>query len=140
MALEASHEEQGIGWGSAQPAPSVQEILRNNPLCVPDRYRRGRQEKSTADVVAASLDLPVIDLSLLSSGDEGERLCLDSACKDWGFFQTVNHGISDEVIRSGLYKSVQHRPHRPRRYKTARFLDVAKSIKKGSLKDIMWTG
>ncbi|CAA7389728.1 unnamed protein product [Spirodela intermedia] len=99
MSLETRYEEQGLGWGSSLPVPSVQEIVRKDPLCVPDRYRRGCLEKPTAEALATSLDVPVIDLSLLSSGHEGERRYLDSACKDWGFFQIVNHGISEEVIR-----------------------------------------
>ncbi|KAL7149653.1 hypothetical protein ABFS83_05G055100 [Erythranthe nasuta] len=48
-------------------------------------------------------NLPVIDLIGLTSGDEGERAeCaaeIARASSEWGFFQVVNHGISNKLIR-----------------------------------------
>ncbi|KAL2633729.1 hypothetical protein R1flu_005208 [Riccia fluitans] len=45
--------------------------------------------------------VPVIDLAGLGSGDAEaiERLTREvgQACEGWGFFQVVNHGVSDEV-------------------------------------------
>ena len=47
--------------------------------------------------------LPLIDLSCLSSTNEKVRLaCADAICRassEWGFFQVVNHGISPELVR-----------------------------------------
>ncbi|XP_030461794.2 gibberellin 2-beta-dioxygenase 6-like [Syzygium oleosum] len=47
-------------------------------------------------------ELPVIDLSGLSSGCEAERRsCVEAICRasaEWGFFQVVNHGISSELL------------------------------------------
>lgn len=41
-------------------------------------------------------DIPVIDIQCL---DEPDTLAaLDGACRDWGFFQVVNHGIEPEVL------------------------------------------
>ena len=40
--------------------------------------------------------IPVIDIARL--GDARTLAELDAACRDWGFFQVVNHGIGDDVI------------------------------------------
>lgn len=40
--------------------------------------------------------IPVIDIQALNS--PGTRALLDTACRDWGFFQVTNHGISGNAI------------------------------------------
>ncbi|XP_074585681.1 putative 2-oxoglutarate-dependent dioxygenase SLC1 [Curcuma longa] len=46
------------------------------------------------------LKLPVIDIGELLSADRTRVLeTLDRACKEYGFFQVVNHGIDNEVIQ-----------------------------------------
>lgn len=41
-------------------------------------------------------NVPVIDINALSAPRTLEAL--DLACRDWGFFQVVNHGIDDQVL------------------------------------------
>ncbi|KAL4346734.1 hypothetical protein GQ457_17G020270 [Hibiscus cannabinus] len=43
-----------------------------------------------------SRQIPVIDVSKLDHDDEQKKLHF--ACKDWGFFQIINHGVAGEVI------------------------------------------
>ncbi|KAK8603830.1 hypothetical protein V6N13_096299 [Hibiscus sabdariffa] len=77
------------------PVENVQALASNNLENVPSRYIRPEVE---FDVVSVdeSLQIPVIDMSKLDHDDEQKKLHL--ACKDWGFFQLVNHGVADEVI------------------------------------------
>ncbi|CAN1840768.1 Gibberellin 2-beta-dioxygenase 6 [Linum perenne] len=53
--------------------------------------------------VMEECQLPLIDLSKLSSCDESERAgCAASICRassEWGFFQVVNHGIDLDLVR-----------------------------------------
>ncbi|XWS74943.1 hypothetical protein CRYUN_Cryun01aG0041900 [Craigia yunnanensis] len=42
--------------------------------------------------------LPVPSVQELRKGDEDERRKLDLGCKDWGFFQIINHGVAEEVL------------------------------------------
>lgn len=43
-------------------------------------------------------DIPVIDIAKL---DEPDTLrALDNACRDWGFFQVVNHGIDPGILQT----------------------------------------
>lgn len=50
----------------------------------------------------AECELPLIDLRGLRSGQEEARLaCIGEIAKassDWGFFQVLNHGISQELL------------------------------------------
>ncbi|XP_020216934.1 protein SRG1 [Cajanus cajan] len=81
------------------PVPSVQEMVRNNPLEVPQRYVRSEEELEKVNHMPhLSPQIPVIDLALLSHGNTDELLKLDVACKEWGFFQIVNHGIQKELL------------------------------------------
>ncbi|CBI33968.3 unnamed protein product, partial [Vitis vinifera] len=48
-------------------------------------------------LVDESLHIPTIDMrKLMVDDDEMEKLHF--ACKDWGFFQLINHGVEEEVI------------------------------------------
>ncbi|XP_026437439.1 codeine O-demethylase-like [Papaver somniferum] len=89
----------GIKIGASLFVPNVQELAKQPLAEVPARYIRNDQDLM-ADVCAMSMidqKVPVIDLQKLLSpapivGDlELERL--HSACKEWGFFQVVNHGV-----------------------------------------------
>ncbi len=47
--------------------------------------------------------VPVIDLSPLINGEEGSRFdavtaAIAAACRRWGFFQVVNHGIPAPLV------------------------------------------
>lgn len=47
--------------------------------------------------MATNESVPVIDVSKL--GDVASLRAIDHACREWGFFQVVNHGIGSEVTR-----------------------------------------
>lgn len=82
-------EDEELGWGKSLPVPSVQEIVRNDSLCVPERYIQERQNRPDyhSEVSYASSEIPVINMSLLANGDKDELRKFDIACKEWGFFQ-----------------------------------------------------
>ncbi|GLT64750.1 hypothetical protein SLA2020_372220 [Shorea laevis] len=46
--------------------------------------------------------IPIIDLSLLTSGSPDQRSKairdLGKACQEWGFFMVINHGVSESLI------------------------------------------
>ncbi|KAH7834634.1 hypothetical protein Vadar_018132 [Vaccinium darrowii] len=55
--------------------------------------------------------IPIIDFSLLTSGDPHQRSKiirdLDRACREWGFFMLVNHGVSKSLMKDVLDGSNQ---------------------------------
>ncbi|CAN1256862.1 S-norcoclaurine synthase 1, partial [Linum perenne] len=69
---------------------------------VPIRYIRPELELDQV-FTDGSHQIPVIDMSKLAAvaGDDAdeESANLHSACKDWGFFQVINHGVTEEVIQ-----------------------------------------
>ncbi|XVF13561.1 hypothetical protein REPUB_Repub08aG0217800 [Reevesia pubescens] len=85
------------GFGGSLPVENVQALASKNLKDIPSRYIRPEVE---FDVISTdeSLQIPVIDMRKLGHDDEQKKLHL--ACKDWGFFQLINHGVGDEAIEN----------------------------------------
>ncbi|KAL6642695.1 hypothetical protein ACP70R_020876 [Stipagrostis hirtigluma subsp. patula] len=87
------------------PVANVQELAQTcnrSGEQVPERYIR--VEANAEEVISGydiSSAIPVIDLSKLCDPQSSYEECskLGSACQQWGFFQLINHGVPDEVIR-----------------------------------------
>ncbi|CAL5417367.1 unnamed protein product [Camellia sinensis] len=65
---------------------------------IPAEYIRSENEQPAITTIQGKvLEVPVIDLSN-DSDDQNIVQLVAEACRDWGIFQVVNHGIPDEVI------------------------------------------
>ncbi|PHT90137.1 Thebaine 6-O-demethylase [Capsicum annuum] len=88
--------------GGSLRVPNVQRLAMQQLAAVPPRYIRNDIENQSYNPSILLPQVPVIDMKeLLEIGDgqddaELERLHL--ACKEWGFFQVVNHGVSSSLI------------------------------------------
>lgn len=98
--MESSECVGGLDAGrSSLPVENVQSLASKNLNAIPPRYIR--EEAESDDLLDdESLQIPVIDMKQLVVGqvgyeDEMKRLHL--ACKDWGFFQLINHGALEEI-------------------------------------------
>ncbi|KAE9590568.1 putative thebaine 6-O-demethylase [Lupinus albus] len=87
--------------GGSLPVPSVQELSKENLIDVPPRYHRPQQQ----DLIISQVDhdfpeIPFIDMhNLLSQQAKyAELQKLHLACKQWGFFQLVNHGVDSTLL------------------------------------------
>ncbi|XP_020220218.1 protein SRG1 [Cajanus cajan] len=78
--------------------PCVQELAKQPITKVPPQYLRPNLDTST-DTTSLS-KVPIIDLSKLVSGDGDELEKLDHACKEWGFFQLINHGVNPSLVEN----------------------------------------
>ncbi|CAN1847237.1 Protein SRG1 [Linum perenne] len=89
-----------IKLGSSLPVPYVQELAKDPLLAaVPPRYIRRDDQDRPLDIINPTVQVPVIDVEKLYDDDEDQELGrLHEACKDWGFFQLVNHGVSDSLL------------------------------------------
>ncbi|KEH38517.1 protein SRG1 [Medicago truncatula] len=87
--------------GTSLLVPSVQELSKDgNISTVPPRYIQPNHQDLILSEVDTNLQIPVIDMYKLHSEELGssELVKLHLACKDWGFFQLVNHGVSSNLI------------------------------------------
>ncbi|TYH51750.1 hypothetical protein ES332_D10G300000v1 [Gossypium tomentosum] len=98
--VKASVEKgEGLGWGKSLLVPSIQEILKNDSQSVPERYIQEPKDRPLiSQNLFDSLQVPVIDFSMLAQKDANEIRKLDLACKEWGFFQIINHGVREEIM------------------------------------------
>lgn len=78
----------------------VQSIAAQSKLAntIPSEFIRSENEQPAASTKhGVVLEVPVINLGG-GSDDEKTTGLISKASSDWGIFQVVNHGISDEVI------------------------------------------
>ncbi|CAM8898959.1 unnamed protein product [Rhodiola kirilowii] len=83
--------------GTTLRVPNVQEVAKIPLSELPPIYAHPGQEPPANGNAA---EVPVIDLQRLSSNQfsDAELLKLHAACVDWGFFQMVGHGVSQELL------------------------------------------
>ncbi|TKY69487.1 SRG1 protein [Spatholobus suberectus] len=86
--------------GSSKPVPSVKELVKQPMTKVPERYVRPNQDPPVLPYTTSLPQVPVIDLSKLLSENATELEQLDHACKEWGFFQLINHGVDLSLVEN----------------------------------------
>ncbi|KAF2618852.1 hypothetical protein F2Q68_00042245 [Brassica cretica] len=95
-------ESQGAAQWSSIIVPSVQEMVKEKMVTtVPPRYVRPDQDKTeVTDGSGLNTEIPIIDMKRLCSSTtmDSEVEKLDFACKEWGFFQLVNHGLDPSFL------------------------------------------
>ncbi|CAJ1957736.1 unnamed protein product [Sphenostylis stenocarpa] len=88
--------------GTSLLVPSVQELAKESISNLPQRYIQPQhgQEMVLTQELNHTLQIPVIDMQRLLSQQSGtsELNKLHLACKEWGFFQVINHGVSDSLV------------------------------------------
>lgn len=92
-----------------EPIVRVQSLADSGIRTIPDRYikppcdRPVSLTRSTLQHTNKHENIPLIDLHLLFADDKTVRdRTMDSlsrACREWGFFQVVNHGVSVDLMR-----------------------------------------
>ncbi|WCJ27317.1 2-oxoglutarate (2OG) and Fe(II)-dependent oxygenase superfamily protein [Euphorbia peplus] len=83
--------------GSSLPVPCVQELVRKPLIQVPQQYVRPDLDRPLLSD-SSKLHIPVIDMQNLITGDSDELNKFDKACREWGFFQLVNHGAKKSAV------------------------------------------
>ncbi|XP_020540981.1 protein SRG1 isoform X1 [Jatropha curcas] len=99
--MESSSLE-AVNFGRSIIVPSVQNLVEKESLVkIPPRYARSEQDcPIISSDGSLTSSVPVIDLQKLVAGDsiDSESKRLDAACREWGFFQIVNHGVDTNLL------------------------------------------
>ncbi|KAA8517796.1 hypothetical protein F0562_015270 [Nyssa sinensis] len=84
-----------------EPIVRVQSLSDSGIRAIPERYIKRASERISSP--ASEVNIPVIDFQDLFSNDASLRLTtlslISEACREWGFFQVVNHGVSHELMK-----------------------------------------
>ncbi|KAK3406847.1 hypothetical protein EUGRSUZ_K02978 [Eucalyptus grandis] len=93
-----------------EPIVRVQALSESGISRIPERFVRPPSERPSPipnfapqdrDRTRDGINIPVIDLAGIMSSADGSTLLLERisyACREWGFFQVVNHGVSEELM------------------------------------------
>ncbi|XP_050208839.1 jasmonate-induced oxygenase 1-like [Mercurialis annua] len=102
-----------------EPIVRVQSLSETCQSEIPTRYikpPRDRPATLTSPIAGNDVNIPVIDLAGLFGDDYDLHAStlhkISMACREWGFFQVVNHGVSPELMDSGreLWRRFFHLP------------------------------
>lgn len=88
-----------------EPIVRVQSLSESGAAVIPDRYIKPSMERPEALPLrpqdTTPMNIPVIDLGGLFD-EEVKRSTvseqINEACREWGFFQVVNHGVRAELM------------------------------------------
>lgn len=86
-----------------EPVVPVQSLSESGTAVIPDRYiKPPSQRPSLSSDTGCGENIPLVDLGMMEEGvEECEEVMqrISKACREWGFFQVVNHGVSPELLR-----------------------------------------
>ncbi|KAL2939833.1 hypothetical protein RDABS01_001836, partial [Bienertia sinuspersici] len=90
------------GW--PEPIVRVQSLSESGLDRIPDRYVKPVTERPAVEPVVtdSNIDIPLINLSGLFSNDpdtvRATKEQVGEACRNWGFFQAVEHGVPPDLM------------------------------------------
>lgn len=91
-----------------EPVVRVQALSESGIRAIPDRYVKPPSDRPSvvSSPMVKEVNIPVIDLKGLFVGangpsgpDDPTLRQINEACRDWGFFQVVNHGVDPKLMR-----------------------------------------
>lgn len=84
-----------------EPVIRVQSLSESGIRKIPDCFVKPPSDRpcNFTDPTTTSVNVPLIDLENLNSTKRQETIDLVShACREWGFFQVANHGVSHDLM------------------------------------------
>ncbi|KAK1264977.1 Protein SRG1 [Acorus gramineus] len=84
------------------PEPVISVETLTGLLTIPERYIKPPSQRPNITTTSSNLNIPTIDLAALRQGlDDHEAMeGIRKACREWGFFILVNHGVEPELMRA----------------------------------------
>lgn len=103
---DQENTKKGLGEKWPEPTVRVQSLAESNLATVPDRYIKPPSERPDQTIIinhqpkTAAINIPVVDLNSLFSGNKEERERMSEACREFGFFQVIDHGVRPELMQA----------------------------------------
>lgn len=98
-----------------EPIIRVQSLSDGGMETIPERYVKVPEARPLFGSVSTDVNIPIIDL-LGAVHDERHHATMlrnvSEACREWGFFQVVNHGVSPELMDRArqVWRDFFHQP------------------------------
>ncbi|CAO2823456.1 unnamed protein product [Amaranthus hypochondriacus] len=92
-------KEEEVKFGRSVIVPSVQELAKQPITQIPSRYVITSENDDDQLHQSSLSSIPIIHLHNLLH-DDSELRKLHIACKEWGFFQIINHGVSNSLLET----------------------------------------
>ncbi|PWA83561.1 isopenicillin N synthase [Artemisia annua] len=100
-----------------EPIVRVQTLSETESQLIPTRYVKPLLERPSFNKGdQGNSNIPLIDLFDLTNGDaRAKKAIMDKisiACREWGFFQVVNHGMSSHLVDEAreVWREFFHQP------------------------------
>ncbi|XP_076940569.1 jasmonate-induced oxygenase 1-like [Bidens hawaiensis] len=87
-----------------EPVVRVQSLSETGTSIIPDRYIKPPSDRPSINSSPQdmNINIPLIDMSGLTDDNlavrESTMKNISDACREWGFFQVVNHGLKGELV------------------------------------------
>lgn len=84
-----------------EPIIRVQDLSESGIPAIPNRYIKRESDRPISEAVVDDVNIPLIDLAgLMGTGEDDQETMskISEACREWGFFQVVNHGVKPELM------------------------------------------
>ncbi|XP_023748533.1 jasmonate-induced oxygenase 2 [Lactuca sativa] len=93
-----------------EPVVCVQSLSESGELVIPGQYIKPQSERPS--FCLKEMNIPVIDMTGLITSREETMKQISEACREWGFFQLVNHGVGIELVDSvrEIWREFFHEP------------------------------
>ncbi|XP_071711966.1 jasmonate-induced oxygenase 2-like [Rutidosis leptorrhynchoides] len=93
-----------------EPVVCVQSLSENGNQVIPNQYIKPKLERPSSCL--NDVNIPIVDLSGLVTSREVTMKQISHACREWGFFQLVNHGVKTELIDEArdIWREFFHEP------------------------------
>ncbi|KAG8380813.1 hypothetical protein BUALT_Bualt06G0055500 [Buddleja alternifolia] len=97
-----------------EPIVRVQSLSDTCTDTIPKRYIKPPEARPSLGSTTIEANIPLIDLGGIHDDNLRETLLKDvsEACREWGFFQVVNHGVSPELMDRAreVWREFFHQP------------------------------
>ncbi|XP_047322207.1 jasmonate-induced oxygenase 2-like [Impatiens glandulifera] len=136
-----------------EPVVRVQSLSESGQSTIPDRYIKPLAQRPAIDFInndggggGEDMNIPLIDLEPLNGDDAILKTrvleSISEACKEWGFFQVINHGVRPELMdqtqhvwRSFFHLSMEEKEAHSNSPKTYEGYGSRLGVQKGAILD-----